>query len=177
MAENKGLVHIYHGNGKGKTTCSVGLSVRASGTGKKVLFLQFMKTGKSSEISVLEGIPEIDVMYAPRMKKFSFSMSDEEKAGMKEENEAFLEQVSDRIGSGGYDLLVMDECIGAIHKGMLDERMILSLLDSRPEGLEVVMTGRHPSDALLERADYVTEMKKEKHPYDEGIKARRGIEF
>ncbi len=98
MAVNDlGCIHIYYGNGKGKTTCSVGLAVRAAGCGKKVLFIQFMKTGKSSEIKMIEQLPGIEVMEAPRMKKFSFRMNDEEKQEMLDADNAVLGQVRDKV--------------------------------------------------------------------------------
>ena len=178
MAQNNlGCIHIYYGNGKGKTTCSVGLAVRAAGSGKKVLFIQFMKTGKSSEIKMIETLPGIKVMEAPRMKKFSFMMNDEEKKEMLEADNEVLQEIRDKVSSGEYDLLVMDETLGSCHKGFLDERLLIDFLKNKPEHLEVVMTGRHPDDTLLKMADYVTEMHKVKHPYDQGINARRGIEF
>ena len=178
MAENNlGCIHIYYGNGKGKTTCSVGLAVRAAGCGKKVLFIQFMKTGKSSEISMIESLPGIEVMEAPRMKKFSFKMTDEEKQEMLEQDNAVLEEIKEKVAGGDYDLLVMDESLGSCHKGFLDEGLLIDFLRNKPEHLEVVMTGRHPDDTLIQLADYVTEMHKVKHPYDKGIYARKGIEF
>lgn len=178
MAVNDlGCIHIYYGNGKGKTTCSVGLAVRAAGCGKKVLFIQFMKTGKSSEIKMIEQLPGIEVMEAPRMKKFSFRMNDEEKQEMLDADNAVLSQVREKVSEGDYDLLVMDESLGSCHKGFLDEGLLLDFLRNKPDHLEVVMTGRHPDDTLMAIADYVTEMHKVKHPYDQGINARRGIEF
>lgn len=178
MAENNlGCIHIYYGNGKGKTTCSVGLAVRAAGCGKKVLFIQFMKTGKSSEIRMIESLPGIEVMEAPRMKKFSFNMNEEEKQEMLEADNAVLALIKEKVSGGDYDLLVMDESLGSCHKGFLDEGLLLDFLQNKPEHLEVVMTGRHPDDTLMDMADYVTEMHKVKHPYDKGINARRGIEF
>jgi len=174
---NLGCIHIYYGNGKGKTTCSVGLAVRAAGSGKKVLFIQFMKTGKSSEIKMLETLPGIEIMEAPRMKKFSFNMNDEEKQEMLDEDNAVLQKIREKVSSEEYDLLVMDETLGSCHKGFLDEALLVDFLKNKPEHLEVVMTGRHPDDTLMALADYVTEMHKVKHPYDKGIMGRRGIEF
>ena len=178
MADNKlGKIHIYYGNGKGKTTCSVGLAVRAAGCGKKVLFIQFMKTGKSSEIKMIEGLPAIEVMEAPRMRKFSFNMTDEEKKEMLEQDNEVLGMIRRKAEEGEYDLLVMDESLGSCHKGFLDEALLIDFLKNKPEHLEVVMTGRHPDDTLIGLADYVTEMHKVKHPYDKGVMARKGIEF
>lgn len=178
MADNKlGKIHIYYGNGKGKTTCSVGLAVRAAGCGNKVLFIQFMKTGKSSEIKMIEGLPGIEVMEAPRMKKFSFNMTDEEKKEMLEQDNEVLGMIRSKVEEGEYDLLVMDESLGSCHKGFLDEALLIDFLKNKPDHLEVVMTGRHPDDTLIGMADYVTEMHKVKHPYDKGVMARKGIEF
>ena len=178
MAENNlGCIHIYYGNGKGKTTCAMGLAVRAAGCGKKVLIIQFMKTGRSSEIAVLESLPGIEIMDAPRMKKFSFRMTDEEKQEMLAADNAVLGEISEKVAGGDYDLLIMDETLGSCHKGFLDEQLLIDFLKNKPEHLEVVMTGRHPDDTLMDIADYVTEMHKVKHPYDQGIMARRGIEF
>ncbi len=174
---NLGCIHIYYGNGKGKTTCAMGLAVRAAGCGKKVLIIQFMKTGKSSEIAMLESLPGIEVMDAPRMKKFSFKMTDEEKQEMLEADNDVLGEIREKVAGGDYDLLIMDETLGSCHKGFLDEQLLIDFLKSKPEHLEVVMTGRHPDDTLMDIADYVTEMHKVKHPYDQGIMARRGIEF
>lgn len=173
----KGLLHVYYGNGKGKTTCAVGLSVRAAGNGRKVLFVQFMKTGKSSEIKVLEDVAGIEIMEAPRLKKFSFQMNDEEKRVLREQNDRALSDIIKRAEEGDFDLLVMDECLGTLHKKLLDEGRLISFLDSRPAGLEVVLTGRHPDDLIMERADYVSEIHKVKHPYDKGVYGRKGIEF
>ena len=178
MAENNlGCIHIYYGNGKGKTTCAVGLAVRAAGCGKKVLFIQFMKTGRSSEIAMIGTLPGIEVMDAPRMKKFSFKMTDDERQEMLAADNAVLAEIGSKTSCGDYDLLVMDECLGSCHKGFLDEQLLIDFLKNKPEHLEVVMTGRHPDDTLIAFADYVTEMHKVKHPYDQGIMARRGIEF
>lgn len=174
---NLGCIHIYYGNGKGKTTCAMGLAVRAAGCGKKVLIIQFMKTGRSSEIRMLESLPGIEIMDAPRMTKFSFRMTDEERQEMLAADNAVLGEIREKVAGGEYDLLIMDECLGSCHKGFLDEQLLIDFLRNKPEHLEVVMTGRHPDDTLIEIADYVTEMHKVKHPYDEGIRARRGIEF
>ena len=141
------------------------------------MIIQFMKTGRSSEISMLGTLPGIELMDAPRMKKFSFKMTDEEKQEMLEADNAVLGEIREKVADGGYDLLIMDETLGSCHKGFLDEQLLIDFLKNKPEHLEVVMTGRHPDDTLIALADYVTEMHKVKHPYDAGIMARKGIEF
>lgn len=171
-----GLVHIYCGEGKGKTTCSVGLSVRACGYGLHVLFMQFLKSGDSSELKVLKSLPGIDVLGTKPIKKFSFQMTEEEKAETRRINaEQFADMVK-MLENDHYDMLVLDEVLGAIEAGLLDDQLIVNFLKNRPEQLEVVMTGRYPTEELEELADYVSRIDKVKHPYDKGIPARAGIE-
>ncbi len=171
-----GLVHIYCGEGKGKTTCSVGLTVRACGYGLHVLFMQFLKSGDSSELKILKSLPGIDVLGTKPIKKFSFQMTEEEKAETRRINaEQFADMVK-MLENDHYDLLVLDEVLGAIEAGLLDDQLIVNFLKNRPEQLEVVMTGRYPTEELEELADYVSRIDKVKHPYDKGIPARAGIE-
>lgn len=170
-----GLIHIYCGDGKGKTTAAAGLSVRALGAGKKVLFAQFLKEGTSSEIGVLKGLG-ISIYSLSTHRGFYKKQSDEErKMTVKESRELFQNVINN--SKNGIQLLVLDEIISACNYGIIDEISLADFLKNKPEELEVVMTGRNPSQNLLDTADYVTEMKKIKHPYDKGIKARYGIEF
>ena len=134
-----GLIHIYCGDGKGKTTAAMGLAVRCAGSGRKVLLVQFLKDGKSSEFASLARVPDIEVIPQTRVFGFSWTLTPEEKAE-----------------AGRY---------------------YTALLEGKPEGLEVVLTGRGPSQALQDRADYVTEMRMVKHPFERGVPAREGIEF
>lgn len=171
-----GLVHIYCGEGKGKTTCSVGLSVRACGYGLHVLFMQFLKSGDSSELKVLKSLPGIDVLGTKPIKKFSFQMTEEEKAETRQVNAEQFHDMVRMLENDHYDMLVLDEVLGAIEAGLLDDQLIVNFLKNRPEQLEVVMTGRYPTEELEELADYVSRIDKVKHPYDKGIPARAGIE-
>lgn len=170
-----GLIHIYCGDGKGKTTASLGLALRAAGSGKRVLLLQFFKDGKSSEFASLAHVPGIKVIPQTRAFGFSWTLSGAEKAEAKAYYSDLLENAF-RKGAD-FDLLVLDEAMSACSTGMIVEARLLALLEEKPEGLEVVLTGRDPSQALLDAADYVTEMKKIKHPYEKGVAARRGIEY
>lgn len=170
-----GLIHIYCGDGKGKTTAAMGLALRAAGSGKKVLLLQFFKDGKSSEFSALSHVPGIEIILQPRTFGFSWTLSEAEKAEAKAYYSDLLEDAFRR--GGDFDLLVLDEAMSACSTGMIGETRLLALLGEKPEGLEVVLTGRDPSQTLLDAADYVTEMKKIKHPYERGIAARKGIEY
>lgn len=170
-----GLIHIYCGSGKGKTTAALGLALRAAGSGGKVLLLQFFKDGKSSEFASLAHVPGIETVPQTRTFGFSWTLTPEEKAEARVYYSGLLEEAFRR--SGGFELLVLDEVMSACNTGMVEEARLLALLKGKGTELEVVMTGRNPSQALLEAADYVTEMKKVKHPYERGIAARRGIEY
>lgn len=171
-----GLVHIYCGDGKGKTSSAVGLAVRASGYGYKVLMMQFLKSGRSSEMKILEGLDSVTVFDGYCVNKFVGSMTEKEKMQCREnQNDVFAEAV-DKVKREKYNVLVLDEVFGAMNTDTLDKSMVLDFIKNKPEDLEVVMTGREPSAEFFEFADYITEMKKIKHPYDAGVNARSGIE-
>lgn len=170
-----GLVHIYCGDGKGKTTAAIGLAVRAAGAGKRVVFTQFFKDGSSSEIGILRGIKNIRVMHCRTVRGFWKRMDAGQREQACRDYTRLLAQVLEEAENA--DLLVLDEVISACNHGAVSEGAVTDFLRSRPEELEVVLTGRDPSDALLELADYVTQMGKIRHPYDRGIAARKGIEF
>ena len=173
---SRGRIHIYCGGGKGKTTAAVGLCVRAAGAGKRVLMMQMMKDCHSSERRVLESIPGITLMEAPDRVKFSFSMSDEEKQQERDRYAGELREVFDRARRDDVDVLVLDEVLYAIGAGLAEEALLIELLENRPGKLEVVLTGQNPGRAILEMADYVSEIRKVRHPYDQGLEAREGIE-
>lgn len=169
------MLHIYCGEGKGKTTCSMGLAVRAAGHGRKVVVAQFLKCGNSGERAVLEQLPNVNCLPVPEVMKFVFTMTEEEKAQTRAQMTGVLRQAVE--ASRDADLLVLDELNGAITTGMVALQDVLDFLDSRPEQLEVVITGRDPADELRKRADYITEMTKIKHPFDKGLNARKGVEW
>lgn len=170
-----GLIHIYCGDGKGKTTAAIGLAVRAAGAGKKVVFTQFFKDGSSSEIRVLQGVENIQILHCNTVRGFWKRMTDAQKARASADYTQLLSDVA-RLAMDA-DLLVLDEIISACNHGTVTEVAVADFLRSKPERLEVVLTGRNPSERLLRLADYVTQMQKIKHPYDRGIAARKGIEF
>lgn len=172
----KGFIHIYYGDGKGKTTTSMGLAVRAAGYGMKVIVYQFMKNNKTSERNILNTIANITIINGLDEEKFSFQMTDEEKKEHKQFYMSKFKEVTNKAVKEKYDMLVMDEIIYTLRAGLLEERIVLEFLNSKPESLEVVLTGNGPSEKLIEAADYVSEIKKIKHPFDQGITARFGIE-
>ena len=177
MKDNKsgiGLVHLYCGDGKGKTTCVMGLTTRASGSGKKVLLHQFLKNNDSSERKIIEKLPGVTVIPTLPMDKWTFQMNEEELNALHRQNDQMLDYLISM--SGEYDMLVMDESLYAIDSNLLTEDKMIDFLEHKPEHLEVVLSGRNPSERMIDHADYVSEICKRKHPFDKGIASRVGIE-
>ena len=171
----KGLVHIYCGDGKGKTSAAIGLAVRAAGRGKKVLISRFLKTDDSGEVMILKEIPGITVLPCEKSFGFLFRMNEEQK---KEAASYYQEQFEKTVKMAErYDLLILDEMMASISGKMVPEERVLQFLQDKPENLEVVLTGRNPSDRLKEEADYISEILAVRHPYEKGIPAREGIEY
>ncbi len=173
----KGCVHIYHGDGKGKTTCGIGLCIRGAGAGLKVLIAQFLKDNSSSERRILENVPGIFLVQGPSKARFTFSMSPEELEAAGRQYREMFQKIVETACAGGYDMVFLDEILHLILKNLIPESQVLDFLDRRPEGMEVILTGYSPSLELLSRADYVSHIVKEKHPYDQGLTARAGIEL
>ncbi len=175
MGEERGLVHVYTGDGKGKTTCALGLSMRAWGAGRRVCFLQFLKKGPEyGESLAMARCPGID--------HYQYGSGDFiAKGKVKEEDRRNardgLRHAHEAASSGDYGLVVLDEAVMAVYFEVFSEEELLSLIDDKHPQTELVLTGRRASEGLLEAADYVTEMMPRKHPFERGIKARRGVEF
>ena len=170
------MLHIYTGNGKGKTTSAVGLAVRAAGAGLKVYFLQLMKDGSSSEIEMLRHLG-VNVRAAKSCCKFTFQMNEAERAAAAAEHNAILSEAAELIRSGSADLIVLDEFFCALSKELLDRELAESVILGDTGDTELVLTGRGACSPFTEKADYITEMIPVKHPYERGITARKGIEF
>ena len=172
----KGLIHIYCGDGKGKTTAAMGLTVRALGAGMKVVLTQFMKGDYSSELKVLKTIPELQLVHCEKNFGFVWNMTEEEKAEAKIAYSNQFEKAVKLALETDADMLVMDEFMSCYELQFIDNEKALEFLKNKPEKLEVVLTGRNPGPELCEIADYISEVKKIKHPYDKGINSRKGIE-
>lgn len=174
----KGLVVVYTGEGKGKTTAAMGLALRAAGYGRKVLVIQFVKTWFTGEKGGFELIPNVEFIQAGKgfYKILGDKLPEEEHVEAAEE--AF-ELAKAKIASGEYDVVVLDEIIGSVTGGLLQLAPVLEMVDERPEQLDLVLTGHHADELpeLLERADLITEMVKRKHPYDSGILAKKTIDY
>jgi cob(I)alamin adenosyltransferase len=154
----------------------MGLCARAAGYGYRVLIYQFMKDNSTSERKVLQLSENVTIVDGLPQEKFSFQMTPQEK----EERKAFYTEqllaVTRKACEEQYDVLFLDEIIYTIRAGLLDEAPVLEFLKNKPEQLEVILTGQGPSQALIDAADYVSEIRKIKHPFDQGMPARKGIE-
>lgn len=172
----KGLVHIYSGDGKGKTTAAVGLCIRCIGGGGKVLFYQFMKKGLSGEVGILKKINGVNYIDGYEKAKFVKYMTDcEKKAAAKYYTEEF-EKIIEKVSGGEYDMVILDEAVGALNNGYISFERMKEFIKNRPFGTEIVLTGRNPGKELIDIADYVSEIVKIKHPFDKGIRFRKMIE-
>ena len=167
-----GLLHLYYGDGKGKTTAAMGLALRALGSGKRVVIVQFLKGGQSGEIPLLEKLGA-KIYRGKAGQKFVFQMNEEEKAATR----ALQDQNLTAALAEPADLLVLDEAGSAWELGMADPELLQQAVLQRPAGQECVLTAHAPVQWMLDAADYVTEMKCHRHPYQKGIAARKGIEY
>ena len=170
-----GKIHVYYGNGKGKTTAAMGLVMRAAGTGLRVLVFHFLKDNTSGERVVLEGLENVTCLPGKENVKFSRQMSSEEKEEVKHYNNKALDEIAKLTAS--FDVLLLDESLCAVKLGLLNEDKLSGFLQHKPRGLEVILTGHAVSERIQALADYVTEIRKIKHPYDKGVSSRQGIEY
>lgn len=174
--EEKGLIQVYTGDGKGKTTASIGQAIRAKGHKFKVCFVYFFKNPKDfpyGEVELLKGLGIEVVNFVPQHPHFYKNITAEQ---IREECLKAIESIKE-IFQKGYDMLILDEILITIRDGFLKEEEILDLLEKKPESLEIILTGRGATKKIIERADLVTEMKKIKHPFNRGVKGRKGIEY
>lgn len=173
------MVHIYSGDGKGKTTAAVGLAIRAAGAGLRVHFCQFLKNGSSSEIAVLRQISGMTVRCCNVCNKFSFQMNEKEREAVRKFHNSMLDEVGDIIDREEADMIVLDEILGAYNAGLADSDRIFEIIGkiSGNEKKELILTGRSPEKAFLKYADYHSNIEPLHHPFTKGIQARKGIEF
>lgn len=174
---DKGLIHLYCGEGKGKTTASLGLIVRASGAGYDVVIVQYFKSWETSELRILEKFPNVTIIHGELPKEFTWQLNSDKQHEIVEVHNRMFQQAVAAIHPDQKTLFVMDEMIGATTYSYIDCDMVLSYLRNKPDNVEVILTGRNPLPEFIELADYVSNVTKVKHPYDRGILARRGIEY
>lgn len=173
----KALLQIYTGDGKGKTTAGVGLCIRAAGAGLKVLYTQFLKDGSSSEIEIMSKINGIDLFLATKSFGFIKYMSESKLKEAKEYYNDYLLSIIKKVKENNYDILVIDEFMAAYNYAMIDKETAFNFIKNNKGKLELVLTGRDVPKEIEEICDYLSEIKKVKHPFDEGIAARFGIEY
>lgn len=174
---NKGLIIVYTGDGKGKTTAALGLALRTVGWGGKVLVLQFIKQWKTGEHKAIEKfLPDIKII--PAGEGFVGIMGDRKKKEIHTASaKKALEYAKKEIMSKKWQTVILDEINGAIAGGLVSLKDVLTLITSKPEEVTLVLTGREAKPEIIKQADLVTEMKKLKHPFDSGILAKKGIDF
>lgn len=169
----EGKVHIYTGNGKGKTTAAIGLAIRAAGAGLKVFIGQFVKGMHYHELEILDKLPNISY------KQYGldcFIVNEPTQKDIEAARRGFTE-ISSNVREGKYDVVILDEINIALYYQLVDLPGLLKLISEKPLSMELILTGRYAPGELLEIADLVTEMKEIKHYYNDGLEARKGIEY
>lgn len=173
------MIHVYTGDGKGKTTAAFGMALRMVAAGKRVVAVQFLKDGTSGEARVLSGLPGATVLSAGDAAMFTSAMGEADRARARKRHDAILGEASSLVEAGRCDYLVLDEGAAALSEGLLDEGLVRALLE-RARGsrtFELALTGRTPPSFVLAAADYVTEMRCLRHPAQKGVMAREGVEL
>lgn len=169
----KGYVQVYTGNGKGKTTAALGLAVRAAGAGLRVFITQFIKKKKCSEHAALEVFGGVITV-----RQFGNGLILGRKSSAADVSAAQkgIESARKAVISGEYELVILDEANVAAHYGLILVQDLLDLIEEKPKGVELVITGRYADQKVMDAADLVTEMRDIKHYHEQGVPARRGIE-
>lgn len=169
---SKGYMHIYTGNGKGKSTAAFGLAVRAACADKKVYIGQFVKDMKYSETAIVNVLPNIEI---EQLGRGCFIKKDPDPADVEVAHNALL-HCAEILRGGAYDVVILDEIFIALYYQLIDLNAVIEALNARAGHVEVILTGRYAPDALIEMADLVTEMKEIKHYYTQGVLSRSGID-
>lgn len=177
MHLQQGLLEIYCGDGKGKTTAALGLALRAAGCGLRVHIVQFLKGTDTGELATLAMIPQISLARCDKNWGFTFSMTEQDKKEITACHNRMLQAAISMAEKGEIDVLIFDEFNAAYAHGLLDRDAAKAFILQKPETLELVLTGRNPDPVFLEAADYVSEIHAVRHPYQKQIPARKGIEF
>ena len=175
------MIHLYTGDGKGKTTAAIGLCIRAAGWDQQVCFAQFMKGNDTGELHLLKSLPGVTILRSEKNFGFYSSMSESDKEELTEIHNRILDRILEFVESGKCQLVILDEITYPVNWGLLDMEKLKRLLTFGKQGadkeIELVLTGRSAQVFLSDMADYITEMKCMRHPYEKGTGARKGIEF
>jgi len=171
----RGIVQVYTGNGKGKTSAAFGLALRAIGRGLKVYVIQFIKGGFNyGELYIVDKLPNLELKAFGRGKFVTEKPPGKEDVELAEKALALAEKV---VKSGEYDIVILDEINVALNLKLIKIGKVLELIRNKPKHVELILTGRYAPDEIIEAADLVTEMREVKHPYNKGFQARKGIEY
>lgn len=177
------MIHLYSGDGKGKTSIAIGMSVRFAGAGGHVIFAQFMKGNESSELNILRQLDNVKVLKVEKEFGFYNKMTEQDKSEITGLHNEILGEIAETIeqikekNACPQLLIVLDEITYPCRWKLIDEAAFKDLLKDLPECVEVVMTGRDPHDYMIESSDYWSDVEMKRHPFEKGIAARKGVEF
>ena len=184
------MTHLYSGDGKGKTSIAVGMSVRMLGAGGRVIFAQFMKGNESSELNILRHLPQMKVLKVEKEFGFYNEMTEKDKAEITGLHNEIIEEIAECVeqiksneqSNAEHDacphiLIVLDEITYPCRWNLIDEKLVRKLLKELPDCAELVMTGRDPLDYMIEASDYWSDVEMKRHPFEKGVGARLGVEF
>ena len=171
------MIHLYTGDGKGKTTAAIGQAIRAAGSDYRVVFAQFMKGNDSGELQMLKELSKVTIVRSPKEFGFYHTMTDAEKEELTNIHNSILDKVLLLAQDKSCEMIILDEITYPVTWKLMDIGKLKQLLMLAADGPELVLTGRDAADFLMECADYITEMRCVRHPYEKGISARKGIEY
>lgn len=177
MRLDLGLIQVYTGEGKGKSTAAIGQGVRSAGNNLKVYMVQFLKSRDTGELKALDSIDNFTVFRFEKPRGFFWNLSDKEILELKSdiaESMSFIKRV---VADGECDVLILDEIMGALSNNLVSTDELVSIVSSRPSHMEIILTGRNAPESIISIADYVSHVEDIKHPFEKGIPARRGIEY
>jgi cob(I)alamin adenosyltransferase len=174
----KGLIQVYTGDGKGKTTAAIGQGIRACGRGNRVYMVQFLKSHYTGELASIKRLePDFKVFRFERERDFIWNLNAEQMLELKEDIKKAFEFVQSVMKTQECDLIILDEIMAVMRNGLLKVKDVVELLKSKPPAMEVILTGRNVPEEIQELADYISEIVSRKHPFEKGIAAREGIEY
>ncbi len=177
MKLEKGLIQVYTGDGKGKTTAALGQGLRSCGRGLKVCMVQFLKSGDTGELHSVEKLhPLFEIFRFERERGFFWTLDQQGKRELKEDIDRGFEFVKTVVAKEECDVLIIDELLGVLGNKLLEVKDVIGLLKSKPDTMEIIITGRNAPKEIIDAADLVTEMKEIKHYFRNGVPAREGIE-
>ncbi|NLP45546.1 MAG: cob(I)yrinic acid a,c-diamide adenosyltransferase [Epulopiscium sp.] len=175
---DKGLIQIYCGNGKGKTTAAIGQGIRAVGQGLKVIMIQFLKSTSTGEVIALKQLePHFKVFCFEKERDFFWNLKEDQKKELQNEIYNGMNFAKKVLDVRECDILILDEILGVLENQLVDEEEILTLIEHKPEDMELILTGRTITSCIAEKSHYISTIECTKHPFEQGIEARKGIEY